>query len=176
MSRQPHRPRKQAVWLGTSMGSDIGTPFFDIRTPFSYQQHLPLLYALFLFAYVHFSHYTALPLTLYIARHKPLVRSIMAYRMYRDMFFYRQHSINPSTPVSSSESIYRYTAPLPSHYSAPESSTATILSTSMNAFEFSNQFPPLHSKIFKTKEEALAYAPNHARQHRYGLTTRRSGN
>ena len=42
-------------------GSDMGTPFFDIRTPFSYQQHLPLLYALFLFAYVHFSsHYTAL--------------------------------------------------------------------------------------------------------------------
>ena len=45
----------------------------------------------------------------------------------------------------------------------------------MNTSEFSNQFPPLHSKLFKTKEEALTYAHNHARQHRYGLTTRRSG-
>jgi hypothetical protein len=44
-----------------------------------------------------------------------------------------------------------------------------------NTSEFSNQFPPLRSKLFKTKEEALAYAHNHARQHRYGLTTRRSG-
>ena len=160
----------------------MGTLFFDIRTPFSYQQHLPLLYALFLFAYVHFSsNYTALPLTVYIARHKQLVRSIVAYRMYRDVFFYRQHGVDPGAPVSSSESIYRYTVPLPNHYSAalpnhysaPESTTATILSTSMNAFEFSNQFSPLHSKLFKTREEALAYAHNHARQHRYGLTARR---
>ena len=47
----------------------IGTPFPDIRTAFSYRQHVPLHYALFLLAYVHFSsHYTTLPLTSYIAR------------------------------------------------------------------------------------------------------------
>ena len=45
----------------------------------------------------------------------------------------------------------------------------------MNASGFSNQFPPLHSRLFKTKEEAFAYARNRARQHRYGLTIRRSG-
>ena len=131
--------------------------------PFLMNKHL-LLYALFLFAYVHFSsHYTALPLTLYIARHRQLVRSIMAYRMYRDVFFYRQHGVDPGAPVSSSESIYRYTVPLPNHYSAalpnhysaPESTTATILSTSMNALEFSNQFPPLHSKLLRQRKKPL---------------------
>ena len=83
------------------MGSDMARPLLIFARPFliniclffmpfSYQ-HLPLLYTLFLFAYVHCSaHYTALPLTLYIARHKQLVRSVIAYRMYRDMFFYRQ--------------------------------------------------------------------------------------
>ena len=45
----------------------------------------------------------------------------------------------------------------------------------MNTSEFSNQFPLLYSKLFKTMEEALTYAHNHARQHQYGLTTRRSG-
>ena len=78
-----------------------------------------------------------------------MVQSIMAYRMYRNMFFYRQHSINPSAPLSSSQSIYRYTAPLPNHYSAallnhysaPESIIVTIPSTSMNAFRmYRNMF------------------------------------
>lgn len=45
----------------------------------------------------------------------------------------------------------------------------------MNTSDFANQFPSLQSKLFKTKEEALAYAQNYARQHRYGLTARRSG-
>ena len=63
----------------------------------------------------------------------------------------------------------------PDYCSAPESSATMNTPNTPNTSEFSNQFPPLRSKLFKTKEEALAYAHNHARQHRYGLTTRRSG-
>ena len=36
------------------------------------------------------------------------------------------------------------------------------------------QFALLHTQLFKSKEEALAYAYNHARSNQFGLTTKRS--
>ena len=93
-------------------------------------------------------------------------------------------TVNASGSLSSSEPLYRYTPHSESQilysdnsiYSDnPQlSSSNPNRGTNMNTFDFSSQFPPLHSRLFKTKEEAIAYARNHARQHRYGLTIRRS--
>ena len=117
-------------------------------------------YALFLFANLHFlSHYTALPQQLVMSWYGV---SWPTECIMKGSFSGNLKDINPSAPLSSSEPIYRYTTPLLNHYSAPESSTATILSTGMYTFEISNQLPPLQSELFKTKEDAPAYAHNYA--------------
>ena len=43
-----------------------------------------------------------------------------------------------------------------------------------NSSSDSDQFAPLHTRLLKSKEEALAYASNHARSNRFGLSTKRS--
>ena len=69
----------QFLGVDLSLGSDIGTSFAAIRTPFLIN-NVCLFLTPFFYSHICISPHIILPFPSYR----------MAYRMYRDMFFYRQ--------------------------------------------------------------------------------------